>query len=88
MALTMAIILGTVSFLRAYWVHKELLKSFTVSLTLGIIVAVSVMLGTCVPIIFKKLKIDPAFAAGPFLATAMDILGILIYCYIGKLILG
>lgn len=32
-------------------------------------------------------KHSPAFSAGPFLATVMDILGILIYCYVTKLLL-
>ncbi len=32
------------------------------------------------PFMLKRLNIDPAFSAGPFLATIMDILGVLIYC--------
>jgi magnesium transporter len=32
-----------------------------------------------VPIAFKQLGIDPAVASGPFVTTANDITGILIY---------
>ena len=64
-----------------------MLGSIIVSISLFFIVLVSVMLGSSIPILLKKLKVDPAYAAGPFLATLMDILGLLIYCYISKLIL-
>lgn len=54
---------------------------------LGLIVAISLMLiilnsgfiGSAVPLILKKLKIDPALATGPFVTTSNDILGLLIY---------
>jgi len=32
--------------------------------------------------------LDPAFSAGPGLTTVIDILGLLIFCYVSKLILG
>ncbi|GAB4260751.1 MAG: magnesium transporter [Deferrisomatales bacterium] len=54
---------------------------------LGIVVAVSMVaamtvaatMGTLAPAFFRKLKIDPAVASGPFVTTANDITGILIY---------
>ncbi|MEX0940236.1 MAG: magnesium transporter [Candidatus Babeliales bacterium] len=87
MAILMAIILGVFSFIRVYLTYGDLLGSFAVSLSLAIIVLVSVLLGSGIPLLLKKINIDPAYAAGPFLATIMDILGLLIYCYISKLIL-
>jgi magnesium transporter len=44
-------------------------------------------MGTLVPIIFKQLGVDPAVASGPFVTTANDITGILIYLYISTLFL-
>ena len=85
----LAIFLSAVAFGRIYSVHSgNLVGSFVVSLALGIIVLLSVLLGSMLPIILKKLKIDPAFSAGPLLATLMDIVGLLIYCYVAYLILG
>ena len=46
------------------------------------------IIGTFVPIILDKRGIDPALATGPFITTSNDILGILIYFSIAKLILG
>jgi len=34
------------------------------------------------PLVLKKLKLDPALTAGPFIATIIDALGIAIYFYI------
>lgn len=88
MAGMIALILGIFSFIRVYLMYGQLLGSFTVSLSLSIIVLVSVILGSCIPLGLKKLGIDPAFAAGPFLATIMDITGLLIYCYVGHFLLS
>ncbi len=87
MALMIAAILGIFSFLRVYFTYGHLYESFLVSLSLFMIVLVSVVLGSCIPIALKRFNIDPAFAAGPFLATIMDIMGLLIYCYICRLLL-
>ena len=38
-----------------------------------------VLLEFVVPLLFKKLKIDPAIATGPFISITNDIIGMLIY---------
>lgn len=83
----LSIILGVTSFTRVYLTSGVLWESLVVSLTLAIIVLVSVTLGSAMPFILKRFNIDPAFSAGPFLATIMDIVGILIYCASIKLLL-
>lgn len=88
MALAIGSSLGVISFLRISITNPgHAYENFTVSLTLAMIVLTSVMLGSFIPFLLKKLKLDPALSAGPFLATLMDILGILIYCTIGNLII-
>ncbi len=84
----LALILSLVSFIRVYSVHSDLIGSLVVSVSLGLIVLLSVLLGASFPIMLKKLGVDPAFSAGPFLATLMDILGIFIYCYVAYLVLS
>ena len=83
----LAIILAVLAFLRVFIVHKNFMGSVVVSLSLGLIVLMSVLLGASFPIVLKKLGVDPAFSANPLLATIMDILGIFIYCYVAYLIL-
>lgn len=84
----LATVLGLIAFARVYAVHHDMLGSFVVSFSLGLIVLFSVLLGACLPVILRKLKLDPAFSAGPLLATVMDILGIFIYCYVAYLLLA
>jgi magnesium transporter len=89
MAGMIALVLGIFSFLRILVTHgtTKLLGAVAVSASLAIIVLVAVILGSCIPLVLRRLRIDPAFSAGPGLATLMDVLGLLIYCYISKLIL-
>ena len=83
----LSLILGATAFTRVYLTSGVLWESIVVSLTLAIIVLVSVTLGSAMPFVLKRFNIDPAFSAGPFLATIMDIVGILIYCTSIKLLL-
>lgn len=86
MAFMMALILGLTSFARVYITEGDLVAGSIVSISLALIVMVSVILGSSIPLVLKHLGIDPAFSAGPFLATVMDILGITIFCYISKIV--
>jgi magnesium transporter len=89
MAIMMALILGSVAFARAYFTEGSFFwGNLAISLSLSLIVLMSVILGSCMPLALEKIRLDPAFAAGPFLATLMDIFGLLIYCYVSKLLLG
>lgn len=89
MSLMIAATLSIISFVRIYLTHPEQIQAnFVVSLSLGTIVMISVMLGSFIPLMLKKFNWDPALSAGPFLATIMDIFGLLVYCYISHLILG
>lgn len=88
MALILASVLGLTSFGRVYHATGSLVHSCVVSISLASIVVVSVSLGSCTPFLLKRLNLDPAFSAGPFLATAMDLLGTLIFCYVSRLVLA
>jgi magnesium transporter len=37
------------------------------------------LVGALMPIILKRLRLDPALTAGPFIATVIDAVGIAIY---------
>lgn len=88
MALMIAGILGVFSFIRVYIMYRRLWESIAISSSLFCIVLTAIVLGSLMPLALKKLKIDPAYSAGPVLATIMDVLGILLYCYLSRLILG
>ncbi len=78
MAFCLALILGVTAFLRVHYLgHLAILTSFAVGVSIGMVV---------LPFILKKVGLDPAFAAAPFLATGMDLLGLFLYCSISSVI--
>lgn len=82
MALVLSFCLGAAGFLRVYLTGGSIHECTVISLALALIVVVATALGSCTPLLLKKINIDPAFAAGPFLATIMDIAGTTIFCYL------
>jgi magnesium transporter len=48
---------------------------------------VSTSMATIMPIVLKRLGVDPAVAAGPFVTTANDISGITIYLVLATALL-
>ena len=60
---------------------------WTVALTVAAICLWGSMIGAMLPLAFKRLGIDPAVASGPFVATFVDVTGILIYLTIADAIL-
>ena len=50
-----------------------------VSVALLIAMTMSSLVGTITPILFSKIKIDPAVASGPFITTLNDVTAMLIY---------
>lgn len=86
MALALAAALGIATFLRVL-VTQSVIESIAIATSIAVVAFVSVTLGSFLPLLLKKMGADPAFSAGPFLATVMDIVGLIIYCTITALIL-
>lgn len=60
--------------------------SLTVSVALLSVIIFASVLGTFIPMLLHRLKIDPAIATGPFITTTNDLLGLAIYFTIGRLL--
>lgn len=58
---------------------KSILFSVIVSLALLFNISFATFIGAALPILFKRINIDPAVASAPFLSTSLDIAGQLIY---------
>jgi len=52
---------------------------FVVGLSICVSMIVAATVGTIIPLLLRKLDIDPAIATGPFVTTSIDILGVLFY---------
>lgn len=61
-------------------------------LVVGLAIAISMLLatfvGTLVPIVLRRMNVDPAVASGPFVTTSTDLLGIVLYFVIAATLLS
>jgi len=53
--------------------------SITVGISLLCVIVFAALFGTFIPLALERRKIDPALATGPFITTANDIIGLIIY---------
>ena len=60
--------------------------STTVSASLLCVIVFAALFGAFVPLMLDKRNIDPALATGPFITTANDIMGLVIYFSIGSFV--
>jgi len=61
--------------------------SLTVSIALFSVIIFTTLLGTVIPLMLNKMKIDPALATGPFITTLNDIIGLLLYLVLSRILL-
>ena len=62
--------------------------SFTIGLSLVGIVLFGTLTGSMLPLLLKRLGLDPAVSSAPFVATLVDVTGIVIYFSVASLLLG
>jgi magnesium transporter len=62
--------------------------AMVIPLTLASVIICGCLCGGALPIIFKRLGLDPAMMSNPFVAGIVDILGIVIYINIARLVLS
>jgi magnesium transporter len=63
------------------------LMALTVCLALIGVVMWGTLSGSMIPIVLKRLKLDPATSSAPFVATLVDVTGLIIYFTVAALIL-
>ena len=71
-----------------YGVQQALLISFVVCLTMTISVILAKIVGCTLPILAKRLNLDPAVMASPFITTIVDVVSLLTYFGIARWLLG
>jgi len=86
MGLALGFTLGAVAFVRASLTPQGILGGAN-RWMLGLVIAQSVaaiclwgtLVGSMLPLLFKRFGIDPGYASSPFVATFVDVTGIVIY---------
>ncbi|MBU3204069.1 magnesium transporter [Clostridium algidicarnis] len=81
--------LAVVNFLRIYFLEKvDFYVALTVCSTLFFTVVIAKAVGGLLPIIAKKLKVDPAIMASPLITTIVDALVLILYFATATMLLG
>jgi len=70
----------------AFWLNTPWL-AILVGVTLFAVILIATTVGAVVPVLLDRFKIDPALAAGPFVTTANDVLGVLVYLSLANAII-
>lgn len=89
--LLLGTILGIIAMIWAYILpnnNQNITVAFTVGITLTAICTLASLAGSALPFLFRRLGLDPALMSGPFITTAVDVLGILTYFNIARVMLG
>ena len=73
---------GLIFILTTYIFRIQTLLVTIVSVSVILNIVAATVLGVCLPIGFRKLKIDPAIASAPFISTILDIIGQAIYFFL------
>lgn len=84
----LGIILGVIGFLKILLMDKGADISLTVGLALVGVVLWGTLAGSMLPLVLKRMGFDPATASAPFVATLVDVTGIVLYFSFAKMILG
>ncbi len=84
-ALSIGILFAFLGFIMAFIFQHSLHLAVVVSLSLFLSMFLSTIIGAMLPLGLKKINVDPAVAASPFISALNDIMGLFIYLLIATL---
>jgi magnesium transporter len=83
------IVLALFNFVRIYYLEKaDFFIALTVCVTMFITILLAKVLGGILPIIAKKLRLDPAVMASPLITTIVDAVALMVYFSLASFLLG
>jgi magnesium transporter len=89
MGFVLGIGLACVGFLRVLMYPEQHTDfALTVAMTLIGIVMTGCTVGAMLPIVLKRIGLDPATSSTPFIASLVDVLGIVIFVHVAKIIMA
>ena len=87
-SLTLGGFLSLIGWVVAIFIAPNMRDALVIPLTLLLVIVCGCLCGGALPIVFKRLGLDPAMMSNPFVAGIVDILGIVIYINIARMVLG
>jgi magnesium transporter len=77
--------LGAVNFVRVYLMNgQNLVLSFTVTISLFITILMAKTIGCALPLLAKKIRLDPAIMAAPLITTIVDAASLIVYFSVAR----
>ena len=86
-SLVVGVVLAIVNGIRILIQYQDLQLAIVIGITLIATVALAKALGCLLPLLAKRLKLDPAIMAAPLITTLVDIFSILVYFQIATAIM-
>ena len=83
----MALIVGTVAFIRAILLQGDIFVSLVVGGSMFLVIILAIFTGIFLPLFSKRIGLDPAVLAGPITTSVVDVVGLIIYFKIAELVL-
>jgi magnesium transporter len=79
--MTLGVLLGVVGFARAYFFGGDgsIAIAIIVASSVVVIVLMGTVVGSILPLGIKRIGLDPAVSSTPFIASLVDVLGLLVY---------
>ena len=73
---------------KLYAVANGTLVGLVISLSMCVTIVIAKLIGAMLPLLAKKLRLDPAVVASPFITTIVDVLSLTVYCAFAVAMLG
>ena len=93
--LALGAVLGVLGFLRALagtmlgWnTAAPWSLAFAVAFSVLAVVVLGTMIGSVMPLVIRRMGIDPALASTPFVASLVDVLGLVVYFTVARIVLA
>jgi magnesium transporter len=88
MGLVLGLIIAVIAMVRVLmYPDQTLLFAITVAVTVLCIIMAGCSVGAMLPIVLKRLGIDPATSSTPFIASLVDTLGVVIYAHVAMIVM-
>lgn len=88
MGIILGLIIAVIAMLRVtMYPDQSRLFAFTVGVTVLAIIVCGCTVGSMLPLVLKRLGIDPATSSTPFIASLVDTLGVIIYAHVAMVVM-
>ena len=89
MGLVLGLGLGAIGFMRVLMYPDQHVNfAITIGITLVGIVMTGCTIGSMLPLILKRCGVDPATSSTPFIASLVDVAGIIVFVHVAKIVMA